>query len=320
MKKYLLFTIAILCYASISQAQLYMDSGGDVRIGTSSSDPTYKLDVRGNMSITCTPGANSGLYLKADGSYPAIIPQWNNSARLGVWSYKYYYMYTNYLYYDNLVDWSDLNIKENIREIEKPLSSVLKINGIKYDRKREFYINTPEADMDIAVASGKNKYGVVAQELLEIYPDLVTYNEDAQMYAVNYVGLIPILVEAIKEQQAQIDDLQKAVNSYLKDAAAATLGINSQLPPDGLTTLNQNTPNPFTEETIISYSLSNDVNTAFLFIYDMSGKQLRSYELHQRGNAELRIIGGELEAGMYMYSLIVDGQLLRTKQMILTEQ
>lgn len=51
----------------------------------------------------------------------------------------------------------------------------------------------------------------------------------------------------------------------------------------------------------------------------MNGKQLRNIELQQRGHGDVTIQGGELEAGMYMYALIVDGKLVDTKQMVLTE-
>jgi hypothetical protein len=319
MKKILFLIITILGIASTAHGQLYMDSGGDVRLGTHTVDPTYKLDVRGNMSITCTPGANSGLFLKADGSYPAIIPQWNNSARVGTWSYKFWSMYTNYLYYDYLSDFSDERTKENIRSIETPLSSVLKINGIKYDRTGDYYANTMTIDMEKAVASGKNRYGVIAQDLMKIYPDLVTFNEEAQLYAVNYIGLVPILVEAIKEQQVQIEALQEAVSGSLKGATVVTSGSDPILPSVGSSKLHQNAPNPFSVETNIAYSLSETVSSATLYIYDMTGKQLRSYDLFERGDSNIIIAGGDLEAGMYMYSLLADGILVGTKQMLLTD-
>ena len=57
--------------------------------------------------------------------------------------------------------------------------------------------------------------GLLAQELEEVFPELVEKNEKGIM-SVNYSGMIPILLDAIKEQQQQIDDLQKQVNSLKK--------------------------------------------------------------------------------------------------------
>lgn len=47
--------------------------------------------------------------------------------------------------------------------------------------------------------------------------------------------------------------------------------------------------------------------------------QLKSIELHQRGEGSITINGGEFNAGMYLYTLITEGQVLDTKRMILTD-
>jgi len=51
----------------------------------------------------------------------------------------------------------------------------------------------------------------------------------------------------------------------------------------------------------------------------MNGTQLKSIELHPKGNGSITINGGEFNAGMYIYTLIADGQVIDTKQMILTD-
>lgn len=114
----------------------------------------------------------------------------------------------------------------------------------------------------------------------------------------------------------QIEELREAIEP---GDAFKSAYVN---PTDGAqetSSLEQNAPNPFSEKTIIRFSLADEVKSATLFIYDMSGKQLRSYNLHERGDSLVNIVGGELDAGMYMYSLIADGLLIGTKQMILTE-
>ncbi len=141
----------------------------------------------------------------------------------------------------------------------------------------------------------------------------------------NYGRIVAVLVEAIKEQQQSIEELLRNIESIesshvLKGAFSPTssnsefdIGLNN-------TKLFQNSPNPFTEETIIKYYLEDNVAAATIFIYDMSGKQLRSYKLHHRGSQDITINGGELDAGMYMYTLIANGQVIGSKQMILTEK
>ena len=58
---------------------------------------------------------------------------------------------------------------------------------------------------------------------------------------------------------------------------------------------------------------------AALYIYNMNGRQLKTIDLTARGEGEIMINGGELAAGMYLYSLVADGQEVATKRMILTE-
>ena len=321
MKKIIILAISLCVYYVDVEAQLRMDSDGDVVIGNYAGDPTYDLEVRGQAYFSCVP-ANSGIYFTNYSTIAAIKPQWNNSARVGLSSNKFYYVYTNWLYYDNLYDWSDISIKENIRDIESPLSSICKIRGIKYDRKREYYVNSPEENMEEIIATGKNKYGVIAQELQEIFPDLVKYNEEAELFAVDYIGLVPILIEAIKEQQLAISSLQSQIIQIsnevpaLKGTSDATNTENNI--SDNVNILFQNSPNPFSEETKIEYLLNENVSKATLFIYNMTGKQLKGYELHHNENT-LSIMSGELDPGIYFYTMIVDGNVVGTKQMILTD-
>jgi len=315
MKKILLFAFASLfLFCITTEAQLKMDSNGDVGIGPISGDPANKLHVRGDIQFDVLSGCK--FHFTLYGTSPNLKPSWSNSARIGLYNNKMYYIYSNHVWYDNLYDMSDIRIKENIRSIDSPLAAIRQVRGIQYDLKREYFTNTQEEKIDELVEEGKNKYGVVAQELMEVLPDLVVYNEEAKLYGVNYVEMIPILVEAIKEQQVQIEELQAAIGSgeALKGAA-----VNATSPDPESSTLFQNAPNPFTEETTINYSLGEMVGSATLFIYDMSGKQLRSYNLHERGDSQINIIGGELDAGMYMYSLVADGYLIGTKQMLLTD-
>jgi hypothetical protein len=81
----------------------------------------------------------------------------------------------------------------------------------------------------------------------------------------------------------------------------------------------QNTPNPFDQSTQIKYYLPATVKTAFLCIYDLQGVQLKQTTIQERGEGVYTLRGLELKAGIYLYSLIADGQEVDTKRMILTK-
>lgn len=89
---------------------------------------------------------------------------------------------------------SDINLKENIKPLEDSLDKVLKLNGVSFDWKE-----TQQPSM-----------GVIAQELEEVFPELV---RSGDIKSVNYNGLIGVLIEAVKEQQKQIEELKKQINN-----------------------------------------------------------------------------------------------------------
>ena len=133
---------------------------------------------------------------------------------------------------------------------------------------------------------------------------------------VNYDGMIPVLVESIKELQSIIET-QGIEIKMLKEEQQSTSLINIEMLSD--VKLYQNNPNPFSENTIIRYYLPENVVSANIYIYDMNGRQLKNVILDQRGEGNVLINGGELNAGMYIYTMIADGQTIGDKRMILTD-
>jgi hypothetical protein len=107
---------------------------------------------------------------------------------------------------------SDARFKKNVTQLSGSLSKVLKIRGVIYDwRKDEF----PDIKFD-----DKKQMGFIAQELEQIVPEAVEKNKSTGYYTVSYSTLIPVLVEAIKEQQVTIEKLQKENTGYSKELKA----------------------------------------------------------------------------------------------------
>ncbi len=97
---------------------------------------------------------------------------------------------------------SDLRFKKDIRTLAGALENVIKLRGVYYRwRKEEF----PKNDF-----SNNPQIGFIAQEVQAIYPEFVGKDEEGYL-SVDYSHLTPVLVEAIKEQQKLIEDLQKQV-------------------------------------------------------------------------------------------------------------
>ena len=98
--------------------------------------------------------------------------------------------------------WSDENLKENITTITDPLDKLSKLKGVEFDWKDQ-YINQLGP-----LVKAKHDVGVIAQDVERIFPGLV--NEKSNGFKmVQYEKLIALLIEAVKEQQIQIDDLKR---------------------------------------------------------------------------------------------------------------
>ena len=96
---------------------------------------------------------------------------------------------------------SDIRLKDNIRVIESPLEKISKINGVSFNWN----------DKQSVYEVGKKDYGVIAQEVEKVLPELVTTRENGYK-AVRYEKIVSLLIEATKAQQAQIEDLKNEVN------------------------------------------------------------------------------------------------------------
>ena len=172
----------------------------------------------------------------------------------------------------------------------------------------------------------KTHFALSVDEVEAAYPDLV-YTKDDGTKVINYIEMIPLLVESIKELKAQIATLQgSGGNSRMKAApAAASSGGNGGASGIGGTvsasvpSLSQNDPNPFVDVTSVRMTIPQSAATALLCICDMSGKQIRSEVIQGRGEVTVSVASEGLGAGMYLYSLIVDGKLVNTRKMILTK-
>ena len=97
-------------------------------------------------------------------------------------------------------DTSDKRLKKNITPIDKAVDKVLKLGGYEFDWDEDKQRHHKGRDI-----------GVIAQEVEEIYPQAVETRDNGYK-AVDYTKLVPVLIQAIKEQQKQIDKLKKLIN------------------------------------------------------------------------------------------------------------
>jgi hypothetical protein len=275
-----------------SNAQIKVLTSGELNLGKTNGYPYFILNYTGYC------GVGAVLYPSSTGA----------SVLLGKAGYYFGGVYTTSVQYP-----SDARYKENIKGISNALELVKKLNGITFDYSLKFYNNNKL----VQSKAGKNQLGFIAQDVQKVMPQIVMYDDSTDSYSMDYAKLVPVLVEAIKEQQIQIDSLIKlSQGSNLKSAQIATTASTEN---SEQASLDQNAPNPFSQSTLIGYYLPETINSATLNIYNMSGAPVKTISIFQKGKGRVTINGSELNPGMYLYTLIADGKEVDTKRMILTE-
>jgi hypothetical protein len=177
--------------------------------GTASFDAAKVKLIGGgnyNENIRCSAQSNdySSLVLGAvAGDSGTGVGQWSMVRWPSANSYKFTIRYnatdsltidtsSNLTMIGNVTAYSDARVKTNIKTIDNALSKVLALRGVTYNR----------TDLE----DKSEQIGVIAQEVKEILPQVV--QETDGRYSVAYGNIVGVLIEAIKEQQAQIEELK----------------------------------------------------------------------------------------------------------------
>lgn len=230
---------------------------------------------------------------------------------------------------------SDIRLKTNVESLRSTsgssdnLNKIQALEAIKYNIIDRNTLNEPIV-LDTGNVSAvsrahfeKDRFGFSAQELQAVIPELIGEDKEGFL-SIDYIGLIPILVEAMKEQQTFIEGLQSDIDelenllTQIEYKKSLATGVNDNDKPTEAF-LFQNLPNPFSSTTIIRYVLPEVSINASIMICDMNGKQIKTIQLVNTGESNITIESNELQSGMFMYTMIVDDQIIDTKQMILTD-
>ena len=222
---------------------------------------------------------------------------------------------------------SDMRLKRNILPLtDKERNTGSTLDNLLGLEVLEYNLRTPQQESIAALPdslkpTGKDPnpdirhYGVSAQELQKIYPDLVSEGEDGYL-SVNYVEMVPLLLRSIQQLSAKVQELEGEDGGPVRKAAPAVTAIAKTTATQAV--LYQNTPNPFTAQTEIRFSLPDDAPQAYIYIFDMTGKMQKQISVDP-DQQSVTINGYELQAGIYLYSLVVGGQEIDTKRMILSK-
>jgi hypothetical protein len=181
------------------------------RVGIGVADPQYKLDVAGGVKADYFYTPSTGTWLNYPGN------GWNYiRGSTFAWNSVAWHDENNPGYYfdpsggSNLNDVnavsgntvSDIRLKKDVTSLEDSLSRVLKLLGVNY-----YYRQDTEFGDTLPT---KQQVGLIAQEVEQVVPEIVSTNENGYK-SVEYGKLSGVLIEAIKEQQSQIEQLRQEI-------------------------------------------------------------------------------------------------------------
>jgi len=196
---------------------------------------------------------------------------------------------------------SDKKFKKEIKAIESPLATIQKIEG-------KTYLWNKEADKEMELDDAMHS-GFIAQELEKVLPHLVATDSNGNK-AVNYMELMPYLLEAIKEQQIQINDLKTQLSEGFK-------AQNQDLIQFQNTKIINVSPNPSKDIITVSFNIEKSVQTASIQVFDLSGNQMSILKINDRDTNLTRTLQkNDLGKGIYIVSLVINGKSIDSKKII----
>jgi hypothetical protein len=337
MKSRILKTIIFICLSYNSVCQIKVINNGNVGIGI--SFPNHSLHVYGFDQIFNYNSKELLFRANNANSYSTI------SSNLGTIEFWHPAWGWNTIKRGSCLAMSDIRVKTNITDIQGLLSTVKQLNPKKFK-----YV-------DSIIPDHKFHYGFIAQDVQKLIPELVDTNGQGFLM-LNYEGLIPFLVGAVKEQSAIIDSLRgistttysgrgsnpqitndqllqqiqdlKSQIDYIQNNCCqkqnSSDNVGSKTATNSIVSvitnndfLLQNVPNPFDNTTTIKYKIPDTYSGKFFIkIYDLTGVEKLTYEINKQ-DQQIIISPSILLSGMYLYSLIANNEILATKQMIISK-
>lgn len=215
----------IMARSNGSVATLALNAeGGEVTINSGGTRDSDALEVRGRVYFD--NGGNSGMRLTGTTSNPTnalFEPTAYEEGLVGGSVRPFWRMYSREFYAETPLQYktySDRSLKNDVRPIADALATINALQGVTYELNKHPMDNRNRQLTEEQEYDRRHQLGFIAQDVEKVLPQLVSEDKFSGLQSVGYMGVIPILVEAMKEQQRQIDSQQELLKSQQAEIAA----------------------------------------------------------------------------------------------------
>jgi hypothetical protein len=301
-------------------------------VGRNGTYANYGAQIRGSGNSD----ENYGLYTEASGSA---------SNNYGIYAYanggtnNYAGFFNGALYASSYLNLpSDIKLKTNIQPIANSIDLINQLQPKSFSFNAASF---PQLNLPAGI-----QYGMIAQDVQTILPNTVKNMVQPAIYdslgnliydsvhvkSLNYEAFIPILIQGVKDLSllnkqkdsliSSLNDRLSTLESIVTVCCSTNVKTSSQniheveLSNGDAVVLNQNAPNPFAEQTVITYSIPAGTGFAQILFFDKSGRMIKAVDITEKGKGLLKVYAADLSTGTYTYSLIIDGKVADSKQMV----
>jgi hypothetical protein len=254
---------------------------------------------------------------------------------------------------------SDGRYKKNVQENIPGLDFIIKLRPVSYNldiKGIDGFVsgnvrdeNFSEEDKAATAQASNEKQqitytGFIAQEVEKTAKEIgydfsgvdAPKNEN-DLYGLRYAEFVVPLVKAVQEQQViineqdtvigkqkdQIEELYSRIEKLegLFSESQNSMGekINSQSVELSGARLEQNIPNPFSQVTVINYFIPDNTSDSKINFYSERGDLIKTVSINEKGYGQITVNASDLAAGVYQYSLIVNGIQAATRQLMIAK-
>lgn len=311
MRKVLCLLSVILVCASVN-AQLKLHSNGRLTLGDVSPYSYYTTHLYGwghYFSWNGSWGGKTEFKICLGAAGPRLAGNGGQVVFYDTETQQF-----NNIQVKNVLNYSDARAKTNIAPIKNATDVVLALNPVTYNFKNEEGVKLRKS----TAGETMKEVGFLAQDVEQVLPEAVHEDEEGHKL-INYTSIIPLLTESFKELTEEINKLQQEVEELKSSKSSNPIDSKSLIVKEDKPVLFQNTPNPFSEQTVIKYNIPNAYSSASICFFNLQGRMLLKKAITNGvGEGSVNLNANELGAGIYLYTLVVNNAEIDTKRLLIT--